>query len=153
MTNNYLGIIISASGRFDKAINALTDKARRTYYSIRRSLNKFNPPIKICLKLFRSIIQPIILYGSEVWGPLLNQKRTSWDTNPTEKLHLEFCRDILKVHRNTPNLACRPELGQSLYPSPWQKGLFNSNSFSSVILIPTSTEHSWVTASALRQTP
>ena len=37
MTYNYLGIIISASGRFDIAINALTDKARRAYCSIRRS--------------------------------------------------------------------------------------------------------------------
>ena len=47
MEYNYLGIIISASGSFDKAINSLTEKARRAYYSIKSSLYKFNPPITI----------------------------------------------------------------------------------------------------------
>ena len=45
---------------------ALTDKAHRAYYSIISSLKKLYPPIKIWLKLFRSIIQPILLYGSEI---------------------------------------------------------------------------------------
>ena len=61
---NYLGIIISASGSFDRAINSLTEKARRAYYSIKSSLYKFNPPITIWLKLFNSVIKPTLMYGS-----------------------------------------------------------------------------------------
>ncbi len=69
---NYLGLTISASGQFNTAIKDLTDKARRAFYSIRRPLIKFNPPIKLWLKIFDSIIKPILLYGCEIWGLNLN---------------------------------------------------------------------------------
>merc|ERR1712002_311049 len=110
MENTYLGLTISASGHFGKAMNALADKARRAYYSIRKFMSKLNPPITIWLKLFQSLIEPILLYGSEIWGPIM--KEDLWDSNPIEKVHLEFCRNILKVHRNCPNLGCRAELGR-----------------------------------------
>lgn len=68
MCYNYLGLTISASGQFDLAIKHLTDKARRAYYTIRKSLFKFNPPIKLWLKIFDSII----------WGPKFKLNYTSW---------------------------------------------------------------------------
>ncbi len=105
-----LGLTITASGRFVKAVSSLADKARRAYYSIRKALFKLNPPIKIWLKIFQSIIEPYLLYGSEVWGPLIKQEH--WDSNPVEKVHLEFCKNILRVHRNCPNHGCRAEPGQ-----------------------------------------
>ncbi len=58
------------------------------------------------------MIQPIALYGSEVWGPLSDQSYTRWDRHPTEALHTEFCKIILKLQRKTPNNACRAELGR-----------------------------------------
>ena len=70
-------------------------------------------PIKIWLKIFDSVIQPIALYCSEVWGPL-SHSYTQWDKHPTEILHAEFCRMILHVQRKTPTNACRAELGR--YP-------------------------------------
>ena len=76
MEYNYLGIIISASGSSDKAKNSLTEKARRAYYSIKSSLYKFNPPITTWLKLFNSVIKPILMYGSELQGPLITQRHT-----------------------------------------------------------------------------
>ncbi len=56
----------------------------------------------------------LLHYGSEVWGPLLNHEFEKWDKNPIETLNAEFCKNILRVQRNTPNNACRAELGQ--YP-------------------------------------
>ncbi len=109
---NYLGLTISASGQFNTAIKDLTDKARRAFYSIRRPLFKFNPPIKLWLKIFDSIIKPILLYGSEIWGPKFKLKYETWDKNPVEIFHLEFCKNILGIHRNAPNLGCRAELGR-----------------------------------------
>ncbi len=79
---NYLGRTISASGQFDLAIKHLTDKARRAYYTIRKSLFKFNPSIKLWLKIFDSIIKPIFLYGCEIWGPKFKLNYKSWDKNP-----------------------------------------------------------------------
>jgi len=114
MSYTYLGITISASGSFNMAVNELKEKARRAIHAIKRKFYNFQIPIKIWLKIFDSVIQPIALYGSEIWGPLSHQSYTRWDKHPTESLHAEFCRYILHVHRNTPTNACRAELGR--YP-------------------------------------
>ena len=109
----YLGLNISATGNFHKAVNDLRDKARRAFYAIKRNIN-FNIPIRIWLKILESVIEPIALYGCEVWGPLTNQDFTKWDKHQIETLHAEFCKNILRVQRKTPNNACRAELGR--YP-------------------------------------
>ena len=71
--------------------------------------------------MFDSVIAPIALYGSEVWGPLSTHNYTRWDKHPTESLHAEFCRNILKVQRKTPTNACRAELGRFPLIIPIQK--------------------------------
>ena len=91
------------------AVNAFKEKARRAMYAIKRQLLKLNITIKMWSKLFDSVIQPIALYGSEVWGPLSQQNYTAWDKHPPETLHTEFC-SILQIQRKTPNNACRAEL-------------------------------------------
>jgi hypothetical protein len=85
---------------------------------------KCNAPIKIWLKIFDSIIQPILLYGSEISGPLLPSKYISWDKTPT-KLHQEFCKNIVNVQRNSKNHACRAELGRVTLLLPTEKGHAN----------------------------
>ncbi len=109
----YLGLKISATGKLNLAVNELKEKARRAFYAIKKSI-QIEIPIRIWLKIFQSVLEPIALYGSEVWGPLLNHEFEKWDKNPIETLHAEFCKSILRVQRNTPNNACRAELGQ--YP-------------------------------------
>ncbi len=79
-----------------------------------KKLIQIEIPIRIWLKIFQSVIEPIALYGGEVWGPLLNHEYEKWDKNPIAALHAEFCKSILRVQRNTPNNAFRAELGQ--YP-------------------------------------
>ena len=111
---DYLGLKISASGNFGLAVNALKEKACRAFYAIRRKFYKLDIPIRIWTKIFDSVIQPIALYGSEVWGPLTHQDFTRWDKHPIEALHAELCRSILNIQRKTPTNACRAELGR--YP-------------------------------------
>ncbi len=106
MSYTYLGITITASGSFNMAVNALKEKAWRALNAIKRKFYNFQIPIKIWLKIFDSVIQPIALYGSEVWGPLNHQSCTRWDKHPTESLHAEFCRYILHVQRKTPTNKC-----------------------------------------------
>jgi hypothetical protein len=52
----YLGLNISATGNFHKAVNDLRDKARRAFYAIKRNI-KFNIPIWIGLKILQSVIE------------------------------------------------------------------------------------------------
>uniref|UniRef100_A0A8C5MQ68 ribonuclease H n=1 Tax=Leptobrachium leishanense TaxID=445787 RepID=A0A8C5MQ68_9ANUR len=108
----YLGLETNRSGNFKPAIEALRDKACRTFYAIRRNLYKLKPPVRVWLKIFDSVIAPILLYGTEVWGPITYPDQPKWDTSPTEIFHLEFCKHLLQVHQSTSNNACRAELGR-----------------------------------------
>ena len=109
----YLGLNISSTGNFNKAANDLREKARRAFYAIKRNV-KLDIPIKIWLKILDSVIEPISLYGCEIWGPLANQEFEKWDKHQTETLHAELCKSILRTQRKTTNNACRAELGR--YP-------------------------------------
>ncbi len=112
---NYLGLKITSTGNFNHAVNELRDKARRAFYAIKRQCH-IEIAIRIWLKIVESVIEPIALYGSEVWGPLTNpsQDLTKWEKHPIETLHAELCKNILHVHWHITNNACRAELGK--YP-------------------------------------
>ena len=109
----YLGIKISSTGHFNEAVHELREKARRAFYAIKKNIQT-EIPIQIWLKLIECVIEPIALYGSEVWGPLTKQDFPQWDKHPIETLHAELCKTILHVQRKTTNNACRAELGK--YP-------------------------------------
>ena len=47
---------------------------------------------------------PILHYGSEIWG--FNEAKE------VERVHVEFCKGLLRLHRNTPGIAARGELGR-----------------------------------------
>ena len=49
---------------------ALKEKAYRALYAVKRTVWNLDIPIKIWGKIFDCVIQPIVLFGSEVWGPL-----------------------------------------------------------------------------------
>lgn len=79
----YLGLVINASGSFTTGLHALRDKARSVFYTVYRTINKYQPPIKTWLKIIDAIITPILLYGSEIWGPslLLSKKKNGTRLN------------------------------------------------------------------------
>ncbi|KAI2648214.1 RNA-directed DNA polymerase from mobile element jockey [Labeo rohita] len=112
-TYTYLGLKITSTGNFTVAVKELKEKAQRAFYAIKRSI-KIDIPVQIWFKLFKSIIEPIVLYSSEVWGSSIKSDFLNWEKHPTETLHLDFCKRTLKVQRKTPNNGCRAELGQ--YP-------------------------------------
>jgi hypothetical protein len=87
--------------------------ARRAVYAIKRNIT-FDIPIRIWLKILESVIDPIALYGCEVWGPLTNQEFPKWGKHQIETQHAEFCKNTLCVQCKIPNNAYRAELGQ--YP-------------------------------------
>ena len=60
----YLGIIFVPSGSLSKSILRLKEKASKAYFKIRENL--FNSSFKCSLKLFSSLVQPILGYGCEV---------------------------------------------------------------------------------------
>ena len=69
------------------AVNVLIEKAQRALHAIKRQLYNFQIPVKIWLKIFDSVIQPIALYGSEGWGPL-NLSTIPAGTNMQQNLYM-----------------------------------------------------------------
>jgi hypothetical protein len=75
----YLGVKLNQNGNFTLALKQLSEKALHALYGIRRQLNfsRLNP--KYAIKIFDSIISPILLYNSEVWGTYVKNDFNNWD--------------------------------------------------------------------------
>ncbi len=101
---NYLGIVFNYNGNFNKNNKARYDQARKAMYAILCKARKLCLPVDVQLHLFDAVIKPILLYGCEVWG--------IESLNIIEKLHLEFCKNILGVNRRTCSIMVYGELGR-----------------------------------------
>ena len=64
------------------------------------------------LKLFDTLIRPILTYGAEVWIGNYNIRQKTPDTLPFEKIQNRFCKYLLGVHKKASNLASRLEFGR-----------------------------------------
>ena len=113
VTNSYcyLGIEISNTGSFHKATDLLYKKSLRALFSLYSSLNIHSdePNVKLFLKLFDSLIKPVLLYGCEVWGS--NISKTN---NLVAKLTNKFYRTLLAVPSHCSTTGIHVELGR--YP-------------------------------------
>ena len=81
----------------------LIDQTRNAMFSVMKKSRKLSLPIDIQLHLFESMIVPILLYGSEVWGcenvDIINQ------------FQLKFCKMLLGLKQSTSNIMIYGELG------------------------------------------
>ena len=112
-TFKYLGITISsAKCSFVPTLEDLSTKATKGLYALRSKLPFTSLPIKTLLKVFDACIQPILLYGSEVWGAYTNMDWKKWDESKIERTHTQFLKRLLGVNRSTTNLMTRAELGR-----------------------------------------
>lgn len=113
----YLGILFTSSGLFTEAIKSLSEKASKAFYMLRKLNTRDNT--KLTLKLFDSLVSPILHYSCEVWAPFLFKKFKNdnflsiCDTAPIENLNIKLCKYILGVGKKSTNLAVKGELGRS----------------------------------------
>ena len=87
----YLGICFNWNGSFVKAKKLLHDKASKAMHSLTQKGMRLNLPTDIMLKLFDSCVEPILLYGCEVWG--------YENVDILEKVHTQFCKFIFGVSK------------------------------------------------------
>ena len=135
------------NGNFQLAISTLMGKARKAYFKIKKTIG-LNNPCRLLEKLFDTLVSPILTYCCEVWGIDSIFK----DSDPFEKLHIKFLKEILGVHCKSSNDACRAELSRLPLKS---KILFSSikfydhiissdNTLVQLVYIATKTRNSWV---------
>ena len=113
----YLGILFSSSGSFTKACKALCDKAFKAFFKLRQLDSRNN--VLMTLKLFDTLVTPILTYGSPVWGPTLVKESSKdfkkiCDSAIPEKLNVKLCKYLLGTGKYSVNDAVRGELGR--YP-------------------------------------
>ena len=109
----YLGILLSYNGNFKHAADHLYQKSLKAIFSLKSSVLDFESTSNtLKLKLFDTLIRPILTYGAEIWIGDYNIKEKTLDTLPFEKIHNRFCKYLLGVHKKASNLASRIELGR-----------------------------------------
>ncbi len=140
----YLGIEINKAGTFKNAIQRLYNKGHKAYLGIRQQFNFNNgTSVKVLLKLFDTMVQPILTYGSEIWG-VFGWRKNSFPcirnyvlgNHIYEKLHNKLCKQALGIDRYTPDDISKSELGRlpimykiiSLIYGYWQHILTDTNS-------------------------
>ena len=101
---NYLGVTFSKNGRFANAMKNNVNKATKAMHSLRRTFYEKNIPIDIQLDLFEKTIEPILLYGAEIWG--------SDDTSIIEKYYMKTLKQIMGVKHSTPTYMVLGETGK-----------------------------------------
>ena len=74
------------------------------------------------LQLFSSLVDSVLSYGAEVWGPQLAAQAASGNGNigcAAERLHLSFLGHMLGVRQGTPNAVVLAETGQQPLWARW----------------------------------
>jgi len=104
----YLGMFLSTKLSFVTTCRDSASKAKRALICVLRRLRAYdNYSLDIFLKIFDCQIQPIMQYGSEIWG--LNKA-----AKYCENVHLYGMKKLLGVNKRTPNDLVYYELNR--YP-------------------------------------
>jgi hypothetical protein len=90
---SYLGIIFRYNGTFFDTKKKLVDQAQRSLHFIYKTIKNESIPVDLQLKLFDSMIEPILLYSSEVWG--------YENLKILKQIHLKFYKFLFCIKKGT----------------------------------------------------
>ena len=118
----YLGFTFVPSGKKQTGIENLINKGRKAWFSIQKMLQKSKEKgVDTYLKLFDSIVKPIITYACECWGDSLKKDVFA---NKIESFHTRICKQILGVSKFVNNMKVLTELGRTPLSIYIQKQMF-----------------------------
>jgi hypothetical protein len=90
----FAGIVFRYNLQNFDARKKLVEQSQKSLFAIYKKIRNQNISIDVQLKLFDSLVEPI-LYGSEVWG--------YENLEILERVHMQFCKRILNLRLSTPN--------------------------------------------------
>ena len=103
----YLGVVFTVGGSFNSTYESLYGQAIKAVFKLKSYF--VNYPcmnLRHKLDLFDKLIEPILCYGCELWG--VNE------STKLENVHIDFCKYLLGVRKQTPNVFIYSELDR--YP-------------------------------------
>ena len=122
-TYTYLGIEMNSCGSFTLAIKELVSKARKAMIPLYKTIAQFRIPFIKGLKLFRTYVEPILLYNAENMACFTTKEIEKCKKNaahiqetvmkaPTTITQLKFYKYILGVGKQSPNMAVFGEISE-----------------------------------------
>ena len=124
----YLGIVFVPSGKFKVASNELRKKALRSFFKMKSAVLRENISTVALFRLFDALVLPVLTYGCQILFPeshfasqITKSSRThnwqqSWLTSISkdtfEKMHLQYIKWVLGVHKKASNIGCWGETGR-----------------------------------------
>ncbi len=116
----YLDIIFNNNCTFQGQIENLKNKGMKAMFKLFKSFGTMTQKIETSLHLFDAVVKPILLYNSDIWGPVVGNLDKLLETGtskthfyykfPFEKLHMKWAKYILGVNRKSTNIAVPAEL-------------------------------------------
>ena len=121
----YLGTIFTPGNSFKRAQIELYKKACRAFFGFLSAVNvRAGAQVSTVRKLFDSLVCPILLYNSDIWGAFMKPKQLRnlesfkdnlfSDNLKHESLQLKMAKISLGVHKKASNMAVRGDIG--MYP-------------------------------------
>ena len=120
-----MGIVFTLGNNFRTAQKELYKKACKALFTYFNAINVHTgAQISTVKKLFDTLVCPVLLYNSKIWGAFLRPKQLRLlrifsnslfdDKQNHESLQLKMVKIVLNVHKRASNLAVRGEIG--MYP-------------------------------------
>ena len=100
----YLGVMLHYNGKFYKTQLNIAAKGRKCLSMLYGKMKNMCLNVETKLYLFDCYISPVLFYGSEIWG--------FHNATEVEKLHLEFCKNVLKVKKSIVSMMVYSDLGR-----------------------------------------
>ena len=100
----YLGVTLNRNGRLINALKENIQKATKGLHSLRASFRDKYIPIDCQLEICEKTIEPILLYGCEIWG--------FENLAILEQFQIKYVKQILGLRQNTPNYMVLGESGK-----------------------------------------
>ena len=99
-----LGMKFHYNGNLEPGVKALSDQALKAANNLLALFKRMSFDVRTKLKLFDSLVSPILLYGSELWG--------IYEYDHVDKIHIKFYKSILGVRSQTTNYAVYGDFGR-----------------------------------------
>ena len=124
----YLGIEINHHGKFTDGMKVLSQKGLKAVFKMRALTSHTKFPVPTSLRLFSSLVRPILTYNADIWYMDVDMKRSrgihraqrnnkaynilhSIDSTVFERIHSRFIKSTLGIHKTTSSNAARMEVG------------------------------------------
>ena len=100
----YLGLLLNFNGKFHVTQKHLSLQCKKALFALKRKCTNMSLNFTTLLSLFDTYVGSIANYGCEVWG--------AHSAPDIEKVHMDFCKNILGLKSATTNAMIYFELGR-----------------------------------------